>query len=943
MVIRGILLTVMLVACGRGGGSGPARLRPDEPVHGTLTANATRTWRVDVPAGQLVTVTLELTGLEAELFVLGPQGGLAACAQRSVLPRSCSAIAVAGGVTVSLHGDEAVRGAEPGRFTLTLAPPRAPTDADRQRLVAEAAEAAAMRDLALFDAEATARALEHYARARPIYQALGDADDEGDVLLSIAHAHTTLGDLPASRAAAEEALARWRTLGPAGVRGEIQALERIGFAQVGMGDVDGGRASYDRAVGLARDLPPPAEELARALSNRSRVLIQTEQWEEAIATLTEASEIHAARRDRAAAIFDDHNLAHVHASLRDYDRALALQLGAVARARDLGDAPLVATTVKLLAILHLLSDDPAAAAPLAEESLALTRPGGDPMAIAGALLVAGTARRKLGDARGALVHHREAIELHRADAFGHNLDAALIQLGEDHAALGERDDAAAAFREAIAVAGTQRDLSSGSRARVELARTLRGTAPAEARETLAEALRGYEQLRGQLAGADARRSYFTGVRSAYELDVELLVDAGRGAEAFASAERARARTLLEALRGATMAPDVRADEVRAWLPADTALVELALAPQRSVAWIVTRDAVRVVELGPRAPLEVLARAAVAHAGARDLRVDGETAEARLARVAAADAAQEVALRQLSFRLWRPLAAALAARRLVIVPDGALHLVPFAALPHPDTDAPLVETHELVSLPSASVLRELRELRARRGAADQPRRVAVLADPVFERADPRLGPDAAPPLLVATRGDTLVRLHASRDEAAAIAARFPGRSFVALDTDASAATLAAPAVRDADVLHIATHGTFDLRFPERTALVLSRYDATGAAVDGVVGLERIAGLELSAELAVLSACHTAVGPLIVGEGVRGLNHAFLAAGVPRVIASLWAVQDQATAALMTELYAALATDAPAAAALRAAQRALRRDPRYRAPYFWAGFVAHGDWT
>jgi CHAT domain-containing protein len=78
-------------------------------------------------------------------------------------------------------------------------------------------------------------------------------------------------------------------------------------------------------------------------------------------------------------------------------------------------------------------------------------------------------------------------------------------------------------------------------------------------------------------------------------------------------------------------------------------------------------------------------------------------------------------------------------------------------------------------------------------------------------------------------------------------------------------------------------------------------------------------------------------------VRGLNHAFLAAGVPRVVASLWSVQDQATALLMTELYRALAAGRTSpAAALRAAQRALRRDPRYRAPYFWAGFVAYGDW-
>ena len=101
--------------------------------------------------------------------------------------------------------------------------------------------------------------------------------------------------------------------------------------------------------------------------------------------------------------------------------------------------------------------------------------------------------------------------------------------------------------------------------------------------------------------------------------------------------------------------------------------------------------------------------------------------------------------------------------------------------------------------------------------------------------------------------------------------------------------------------------------------------------------------MDADLVVLSACRTALGKEIKGEGLVGLTRAFMYAGAPRVVASLWQVNDHATAELMTHFYQGiLQQKLSPAAALRAAQRALSRDPRWREPYLWAGFVLQGDW-
>lgn len=137
--------------------------------------------------------------------------------------------------------------------------------------------------------------------------------------------------------------------------------------------------------------------------------------------------------------------------------------------------------------------------------------------------------------------------------------------------------------------------------------------------------------------------------------------------------------------------------------------------------------------------------------------------------------------------------------------------------------------------------------------------------------------------------------------------------------------------------------FDAGNPLISGLTLSTADEHGNPRNGFIGLHDLYGADLAADLVVLSGCRTALGREIRGEGLVGLTRGFLYAGVPRVVASLWPVEDRATAELMARFYRAQWMDGlPPAAALRAAQLSILREPRWRDSYYWAGFVIQGEW-
>lgn len=302
------------------------------------------------------------------------------------------------------------------------------------------------------------------------------------------------------------------------------------------------------------------------------------------------------------------------------------------------------------------------------------------------------------------------------------------------------------------------------------------------------------------------------------------------------------------------------------------------------------------------------------------------------------------LETLGKALLAPIAEDLTGSRLAIVADGAFHLVPFAALPHPGDGEPLVEHFEIVRLPSASVLAALRRREARRGSPPSEtggQLLVAVGDPVYDTDDPRLptGTDAAPEAAF-----WQPRLEASGREIDAILGLMsPDQGRRITGFDATREMLLGGVLEPSRLVHLSVHAEANAAQPELSHLVLSLRDHTGQAIDGHLFLHEIDSLALDADLAVLAGCETALGKNSPAEGLLGLGHAVLAAGADRALVSLWKVDDIATAELMQRFYRRLLADGlPPGEALAAAQRELRRSSEWHDPYFWAGFVLLGDW-
>jgi CHAT domain-containing protein len=240
-------------------------------------------------------------------------------------------------------------------------------------------------------------------------------------------------------------------------------------------------------------------------------------------------------------------------------------------------------------------------------------------------------------------------------------------------------------------------------------------------------------------------------------------------------------------------------------------------------------------------------------------------------------------------------------------------------------------------------------------------LAVFADPVFDAQDDRVHHDStrgkndsiSPALPRETiralrdAGDIggvlrLERLLYSREEANGIvAAAGPNSSMARFDFDASRAQVLSQELQQFRMVHLATHGILNGQNPEYSGLVFSLVDQRGRPEDGFLRLADIYNMNLPIEMIVLSACQTGVGKQVKGEGLIGLTRGFMYAGAARVVASLWKVDDEATAELMKSFYThLLERKMPAAAALRQAQLDIMKNRPE--PYFWAGFVLQGEW-
>jgi len=564
---------------------------------------------------------------------------------------------------------------------------------------------------------------------------------------------------------------------------------------------------------------------------------------------------------------------------------------------------------------------------------------------------------------------------------------ALHNLGFVYSRLGNPDQALAYYRQALDLWRQIRDEIAAARVLSLMAKTEREQGKLKlALDHVNEAIRLNESLRSKLASQEWRASYLATAGNPYETKIGLLMQLhreqpGRGydAQALETSERARARSLLELLAESRTAirqgvdPEVleqersierslnaKASELRKLDPssedgrtlereiedltakhesteaqirlkspayaaltqprpltlgtiqqevldADTLLLEYSLGEDRSYLWAVTPTSLWSYELPKRSQIKADASDYFYLLAQNSLnRADLDEKEASL-----------------SDALLGRVAAELKGKRLVIVSDGELAAVPFAALPTPSGSRPLIADHEIVIEPSASAVAILRHETMDRKIP--PKDIAVIADPVF--------------------GESLPSLKHTRDEANGILGlTTPERSMALMDLKASKAAVQDPDLANYRVVHFATHSFLDSVHPGLSYLALSFYDENRQPVDGFLRLNEIFNLRLPVQLVVLSACQTGQGKLVKGEGLVGLTRGFMYAGAASLTVSLWEVDDDATAQLMIRFYKGLlgSDHLHPAAALRAAQLSVMKEDRWGHPYYWAPFIVEGDW-
>ena len=898
--------------------------------------------------------------------------------------------------------------------------------ADYRQLADRAGELKALIEIAITqyylsrpEAVGTARAAERLARE------LGDHAAAARALKSAGNALVFHGDLTEAVRAFEESITLSREVGHRNAA--ARALNDLAIAYRRLGEVERAVAAYEQALPLARateDREMEANILAnlgvayRSLGNHLRSLQFYEQalqvrresgdsrgafnlllnagnlhrdlrrFDEANAFHAEALHIAAAGGDRGREGVALNSLGLNAAAEGRYDEALAHQRAALSRHQAVGDQSGEAAVFQGIgaSLKGLGRHDDAREA--LQAALAIDRRLRERYAERDVLGRLAEVERDTGNLAAATTYAEASATLDeelRAEIVTPELRASFIAAEQDRyqqfvEILQRRHQAeASSGHDARAL-----EVSERARARV-LLDTL-ASAHVDLREGVDPAL--LAQQRSLEQSLD---------RASSQLSRALASDAGSDAAKSAASRVDHFTSELQQLRAsirrrnpryasATLPQPLTASEIqRRVVDADTVLLEYMLGEERSWLWAVTTQGITSVALPPRQAIERAVRSLHGDLSARQP-VPGESdasyaqrvrrADARLARDRAA--LSQVLLGGIAGKLdgvWRR-------KRLAIVATGVLEYVPFAALFTPEVPASvegrsvgsdrgarrvsLAARHEIVVIPSASVLDALRRDTADRPPA--PMAAAVLGDPVFEPSDPRVRRPARtagaggirrvalaqtrgiePPgdMSAATHASTrgaLARLPFSREEAAAIASLVPdGKVTLATDFKASRRTVLDGALRGHRVVHFATHGVFDAGSPALSGLVLSLVDERGNPQDGFVRLNDIYNMRLDADLVILSACRTALGEEIKGEGLVGLTRAFMYAGAPRVVASLWQVSDVATAELMKRFYRALFVDRlRPAAALRAAQLELSRDPRWSAPYYWAGFVLQGEW-
>ncbi len=422
---------------------------------------------------------------------------------------------------------------------------------------------------------------------------------------------------------------------------------------------------------------------------------------------------------------------------------------------------------------------------------------------------------------------------------------------------------------------------------------------AEAARALDEAIDTFDRARAQFRSDEFKMGLFSDLQAVFERAIVLNDKLGQPARAFDISERSRARALLDAVAGrAELKGDtgaaMDAAQLQAMLAPDEVVVAYHTLPDRLVAWVLSRDGVREAKFPLALPRADLGRLVDAYRDAL-IKLNPKA-------VGIGD--------QIGQLLLAPLGIA-PGKRVVIVPHGPLHYLPFQAL---RLDGQyLIERNPISIAPSISI------------AARLAQRTPTARAELLAFGNPTISPDVADPLPGAER------------EVQALAAQFPGATlYFNAEANKTNFTSAAPKAR---LVHVAAHAMADTLDPLHSKVLLADEDGKPNYLEA----KDVIGMDLgNVAMLALSACESGLGRVDNGDEVLGFTRSFLSAGTSTLLASLWPVSDAATEKLMTTLYADLAKGVVVQDAMRDAQRAVMADPQTSHPFYWAPFNLIGNW-
>ena len=982
MRVASLLLISIVVS--QSPAAGVVRLVPQQRFEDSLAAGQSKILQIEIPAAHYARVMLTGSSGVVDGALTAPDG--------TIVLRTSSRTFGVGNIPFSLITASAAVFA----LHVTCSPAAAckylaivedmrPAD-DEAALQLRGERALVNGELARLGRSDLREAVKFFAEAAASFRQTRERPGYGAAVALHGQALRTLEEHPQGIALYREALSLFREWGDRA--NEARTLRNIGELQRLLGQVDDAIASLTEALAVSR---AANDRFAQGitLSSLGTLYDGLGEWQRALADKQEALAIWRAEKNQVEEALLMASLAVTYNRMGQSADAIRHMTEALSRMTDRPELEL-RIPLNNAGVIYATAGDFDTAISYYERALAITQRA--KLQQAGTINNIGYALQAKGEVEAARGYYEKALPLFRAARDQVGESACLRNLARVRAHFGDRESAIALFEESLAISRRLRDRRNETLTLYQLALVERDAGKlAAASDHIEGAIGIAEGLRSALLNQSLRSAFLASVHRLYELGIDVRMrrhaaepEAGHAAQAFALSERSKARALIDLLaesdldiRGGVDAvlldrerslqrqQTAKADQIftmltaraaparieaaekelaaigealadaqsriraaspryaaltqstglamaavqRDVLDANTTLIAFALGEERSYAWFITQGGVQVVTLPPSREIETTARALY-----DAVNVPGANADA------SARAVEKMLLDPQ--RVKTP--------RVAIAADGVLHFVPFAML---------LPQQEVVMVPSASAvhaLRAERQTRARTGNG-----IAIFADPVFAADDPRIASTSRGAIEDARFG----RLIGSRREARAIASFAPrGAVREMLGFEATRDAALSDQMQRYRIIHFATHGVWDSDRPELSGLAMSLVDQRGNPRNGFLRLGDVLRMKLSADLVTLSACQTALGKEIKGEGLVGITRGFMYAGTPRVVATLWKVDDAATAMLMEEFYKRLLgrKPMPAATALRDAQAAVRAQPRWRSPHYWAGFTLQGDW-